>query len=108
MEALNIEAEYREFVNRIPIPAARNAQEYADAQVRAGKWVEDDGDYYTREEWDSQYAAADTESEDDCPHDNTTPADDGEPYQRECSDCDARLYLTDEEAAKFAARDDAY
>jgi hypothetical protein len=52
MEALNIEAEYRKFLAYIPIPEAQNAQEFADAQVRSGKWVEDDGDYYTREVWE--------------------------------------------------------
>lgn len=108
MEALNIEAEYREYTNTTRDGAELGIDNFINNKVGSGEWVEDDGDYYTAEEWDSQHAAEDTEPEDDCPHDNTTPADDGEPYQRECSDCDARLYLTDAEAAKFAARDDAY
>lgn len=66
MEALNIEAEYRqakqtdaalnfEGLGLGPIPWG-NAQEYANSMVKNLLWVEDDGDYYTREEWDSQYA----------------------------------------------------
>lgn len=44
--------------------------------------------------------------EDDCLHENTRPAEAGEPYQRECNDCDARLYLSAEENLRLTARDD--
>lgn len=60
MEALNVAAEYRKYQREI---AQYNEQVkpvsqtmYVNEQVRSGAWVEDDGDYYTGEEWDSQYA----------------------------------------------------
>lgn len=102
MEPINVSAEYRNTWGTGDVNAP-SEREFVSDMLSSGQWVEDDGNYYTREEWDSQY-----DEEDDCPHDNTTPADEGEPYQRECSDCDARLYLTDAQVAKFAARDDAH
>lgn len=51
MEALNIEAEYRKLTSNV---SPYLAQQHANGQVARGLWVEDDGDYYTREEWDAE------------------------------------------------------
>jgi hypothetical protein len=67
MQALNIQAEFRKHLldpaSKVPsnkaarlqmdAPAFNAAAEtHANNQAATGQWVEDDGDYYTREEWD--------------------------------------------------------
>lgn len=52
MQAINVEAEFRKANHA---DTFRSAEEYADSMRRIGTWIEDDGDYYTSEEWDSQY-----------------------------------------------------
>lgn len=44
--------------------------------------------------------------EDYCPHAMTVAAEEGEPYQRTCTDCEARLYLTDAQNTTLRIRDD--
>jgi hypothetical protein len=64
MEALNIDYEYRwvvteRLVHGSGLPVPESAETYATHMVAQGEWVEDDGAYYTAEEWDSQYAEDD-------------------------------------------------
>lgn len=42
----------------------------------------------------------------DCPHENTHADPDLAPTIRVCSDCESRLYLSAEQAAALALRDD--
>lgn len=60
MEALNVVTEYREYVATTSDGANPGIDNFVSNKVGSGEWVEDDGDYYTREEWDSQYAKEST------------------------------------------------
>lgn len=54
MQALNVAAEYRGYQSLNP-GYLGSEDEYVNDMLALGAWTEDDGDYYSQEEWDSQY-----------------------------------------------------
>lgn len=56
MEALNIEAEYRKYVAESSYMKWANKEEFVSQNLQSGKWIEDDGDYYTAEDWEAEDA----------------------------------------------------
>jgi len=61
MQALNAQAEYQAYADVIRSTGVTppTETEYIEFSVRMGLWVEDDGDYYTAEEWATQYDEGD-------------------------------------------------
>jgi len=64
MQAINVAAEYRQF--QAETMSKISETEFGRRMAATGKWVEDDGDYYTREEWDAQYDEYPEEPDTDC------------------------------------------
>lgn len=70
MNTVNVESEYRKHCEFVvwslgALPKGYSVSEFVDDKVRSGEWVEDDGEYFTVEEWDAERLAAGLDDEDE-------------------------------------------